>query len=586
MYLTTLDSVSLPIFDISNNDLIAPRIIVIIVILIGIIAVLFSTRLIFQFSAARRLLFRLRKEPELFSLDHIGLAQFAAKSSTKGSIARAVRNLDSCKSPADVRELVGHVAIREESRFAAVFLNFAVGSVLILGLMGTFIAFAELVSNSDLRGDALQQGIRNVLAHLNIAFSASIAGVGVSILLLFITTILVRPKRQLLLADLEELLVSAHLDSVRMNIAAMEGTESGDLFETLRKLSGNLAMAVDAIRSVAERFETISTSTPEAIAATLESVKEEISSGSVRYAELVATASATKEAVEGISAEAAKVLGQMLTEHGARQLEVYAKAEQFSQELLNKITLKDAERLDLFSQGISVVADKVSDLALGWQSNSEELVTAFKDERIAYIDQLQLVGQQSLANFEACAIKSEVAIENISARMTESCEKVATSAIMRLKDACQAIIVDWQQSTEIAKRHNETVGNTLKIIENRLEPLSASLADLQSAATEVFTEARKAVTSIDDIPTKLDDIIAIHTSGADVLTKEADKMSYTIQVLSEDANGVFTKTADKLNRLSTQLDKLIEIGKKSGFDMDVSRGNKIISWFKKLGSNK
>ncbi len=584
MYPKFLTLPPIPFIDIGDSDLIAPTIIVLIVILLGFIAFLCAIKLIFQFRAARKLIVRLRKESELFSRDHIGLAQLAGKSSTKGSIARAVRSLDICNSPAEVRELVSHVSVREESRMASVFLSFAVGSVLILGLMGTFIAFAELVGSSDLRGDALQEGIRNVLAHLNIAFSASIAGVGVSIFLLFLSTVFVRPKRQLLLADLEELLVNTHLDSVRNAKLAVEDTESGDLFETLRKLSGNLSVAVDSIRIVAARFETISTSTPEAIADTLESVKQEISSGSARYAELVATASATKTAVEGISTEAARVLSEMLREHGARQLEIYAKVEQFSQELLKRIAEQDTIRLASYSQGISGVVDKVSSLALGWESRSQELVTAFKEERTDYINHLKLAGQQSAEKFEESAIISRTAVENIAANMTESCVKVAEAAVLRLEHAYQAGILDWQQTTEIAKLHNKAIKETLVIIDDRLTPLGTSLAVLQNAAAETLREAGKAATSLTEIPTQLDGIIATHTAGAEVLTEEARNMSATIQSLGTDANGVFTNAGEKLNRLSNQLDKLIEIGKQRGYDPKTTRGNRMTSWIRRLFS--
>ena len=586
MYFPFLAAFPIPFTGDDAENLIGPAVVIIFVILIWLFATLGGIKLLIQYSAARKLLVRLGKEPELFSPNHIGLARFASQSSTKGNFAKAARDLDAYKSPAEVRELVSQVAVREDSRTAAAFLSFAVGSVLILGLMGTFIAFAELVSSSDLKGDALQQGIRNVLAHLNIAFSASIVGVGTSIFLLFLSTVFVRPRRQLLLADFEELLVAAHFDSVRTGLAAMEGTESGDLFETLCKLSENLSRAVDSIQTVATRFDSISTSTPEAIAETLEAVRQEIASGSVRYAELVTTASATKDAVEGISTEAAKVLGEMLKEHGERQLEVYAKAETFSQALLNDIGERDAERLVSYREGISGVADKVAILALGWETKSKELVTAFQTERTDYINHLKEANQLSATTFERAAKNSLAAVEKISANMTESCCKVAAEAVLRLEAAYQAGIADWTQTTEIAKLQNKTVKETLGILDNRLAPLASSLGELQNGTTQTMNEAGKAASRLAEIPVQLDSIIASHTEGASTLAKEAASMSTTIRNLGSDANGVFEKAGKNLNLLSIQLDNLIEIGNQRGLNPKPPKGERITSWMKRLFSKR
>jgi len=586
MHIPLLAVFSLPFTGDDAKNLIGPSIVILVVVVIWLLASLGAIKLLIQYSAARRLLARLGKEPELFSLDNSGLARFASKSSTKGNFAKAARDLGACKSPAEVRELVSQVAVREESRTAAAFLSFAVGSVLILGLMGTFIAFAELVSSSDLKGDALQQGIRNVLAHLNIAFSASIVGVGTSILLLFLSTVFVRPKRQLLLADFEELLVAAHLDSVRAGLAAMEGTESGDLFETLRKLSANLSLAVDSIRTVATRLENASASTPEGIAETLESVRKEIASGTVRYAELVTTASATKDAVEGISTEAAKVLGEMLKAHGERQLEVYAKAEQFSHALLENIEKKDAERLNSYREGIGAVAEKVAALAVGWETKSKELVAAFQTERTDYINHLKEANQLSATTFETAAKSSHAVVEKISASMAESCGKVAAEAVLRLEAAYQDGIEDWTQTAEVAKLQNKTVSETLGILDTRLAPLATSLGELQDGAAQTLDEAGKAASRLAGIPSQLDSILAAHTKGAGALAKEAENMSATVRNLGSDANGVFEKAGKNLNHLSDQLDNLIKIGKQKGFDLEPPKRRKFISWTKRLFSKR
>ena len=567
-----------------GKTLIGPIIVISAIVLMSIFATLCAIRLGVQYSAAKKLLIRMANESVIINHEDVHFTRFAESKTTKGNLARAALDLGTCKSPAEVRELVSQLAVREESRRSAAFLSFAVGSVLILGLMGTFIAFAELVSSSDLSGDAFQQGIKNVLEHLNLAFYASIAGVGASIWLLLCSTVWIKPKRQLLLADSEDCLVKLYHDSVRVGLIAMEGTESGDLFETLRKLSGNLSLAVESISSVATRFEQFSLSTPEAIAETLVAVKTQIAESSLSYAELVTTATATKDAVQGISSEATKVLGEMLKEHGGRQLEVYAQAQEFSRKLLEDITRKDEERLTAYRQGINDIAEKVADLAVGWELRSKDLVTAFQTERTDYIAHLKEAGDLSAATFENASKNSFDAIEKIAANMTFSCSKVATEAVEQLKDAYHTQISDWTQSAEIAKLQNKTLKETLGILDKRLAPLSNSLDKLYEETGKTLTEAANAVVLIAKVPEQLDSIIASHTGGINVLNAEAKRMADTVRDLKTDATGVFEKTGNNLTRLSSQLETIIEIGKRGGYDKSIPTNYKFGKWAKRLFS--
>jgi uncharacterized protein YaaR (DUF327 family) len=414
-----------------GSILVLPTAIVAIIVVVGIIAFFCGMRMKWQIAAARKILRRIESGAEPVTAGTPLVVAHCQKTGTCGNLARAVANASQCRELAEVRESVSQMAVREESRAAAAFLSFAVGSVLILGLMGTFLAFGELVHRSGLDGDSFQEGIPTVVKNLNLAFVASVAGILSSIILLFVSVVLVKPHRMFLLGDLENFLVRNHSNAAAENVMTSGGVD-GDLYETLRKVTTDLAVAVGAITTVAERFDKMALSSPESMAGALDAVREEIAQGAVRYERLVDTATATQSAVEGISERTATALEAAVKEHRSQQLEVYEQARQFSTNLLQQISEDDKARLKEYRDGLRETGDRLAKVAESWKTDSESLVSAFQKERDDYVKELAKVGETSATRFEATAEKSLDAIATITARMEKTVAESMLSTHFRI----------------------------------------------------------------------------------------------------------------------------------------------------------
>lgn len=563
-----------------GSVLILPSAIVAIIVVVGIIAFVCGMRMKYQIAAARRILRRIETAVESATAETPLIVAHRGKSGTCGSLAGAVSDASKCMELAEVRETVNQMALREESRAAAAFLSFAVGSVLILGLMGTFLAFGELVHRSGLDGDSFQEGIPTVVKNLNLAFVASVAGILSSIILLFVSVVLVKPQRMLLLADLENFLVRNHLNLAAETATTASGAD-GDLNETLRNVATDLAGAVGAIAAVAERFDKMALSSPESMAGALEAVRAEIAQGATRYERLVDTATATQSAVEGISERTAAALEASVKEHRTQQLEVYEQARQFSTNLLLQISVDDKSRLKEYRDGLRETGDRLANVAESWKSDSGTLVAAFQKDRDDYVKELAKAGENSASRFEASAGKSLDAIAAIAASMEKTCGEIASQAVGRLEKAYEEQMKDLTGSAEIARKQTESARQTLELLERHLAPLGKSLEAMHSGATATLKTAGEAAASLVEIPTRLDGLIERYAGGISSLTTEASNMSNTVRSLGTDADTVFRTAGESLNRISNQLAQVIELGRQSGYRTNSSMGTKFAAWMRR-----
>lgn len=563
-----------------GSILVLPTSIVAIIVLVGVIAFFCGMRLIGQNSAARRLLNRLKSADSPATAETPLIITNLRRTDTCGVLALAVADGSRCRDLTECREIVSQAAVREESRAAASFLSFAVGSVLILGLMGTFLAFGELVHRSGLDGNSFQEGIPAVVKNLNLAFVASVVGILASIILLFVSVVLVKPRRMLLLADLENFLVTNHTKLSEQSAGILVGG-SADLHETLGKVANNLATAVAAIASVAERFDKMALSSPEAMANALDAVREEIAKGVTRYESLVETASATKSAVEGISDRTAAALEAAVKEHRTQQLEVYEQARNFSTNLLAQISDNDTARLNEYRDGLRETGDRLAKVADSWKADSASLVTAFQQERGDYVKQLEKAGETSAARFEASSGKSLEAIAGIATTMENNCANVASEAVSRLEKAYNEQMKDLAGAAEIAKSQTKAARETLKLLDSGIAPLGESLKSLHSETAITLASAQKATTGLAEIPARLDQLVGKHSAGIGALTDEAAKMSAIVGALGTDAQAVFRTAGDRLDNISHQLAQVIELGQQHGYRTTPSAGAKLAGWFRK-----
>ena len=568
-----------------GSVLILPTSVVAVIVLVGVIAFFCAMLMKGQIKAARRLLTRISPADEPASAETPHIITNLRKSGTCGVFARAVADSSKCVNLTDVREIVSQAALREENRTAAAFLSFAVGSCLILGLMGTFLAFGELVHRSGLEGDSSQEGISTVVKNLNLAFVASVVGILVSIVLLFLSVVCVKPQRLLLLADLENFLVVNHI-KITAKHAIIAPEHSGEAHEILSKVASNLSTAVTSIETVARRLDNIALSSPEAMASALDEVRKEIAAGVIRYESLVETSSATKVAVEGISERTAVALEAAVNEHRAQQLEVYEQARKFSADLLTQISESDKTRLKEYRDGLRETGDRLAIVADSWKADSAILVKSFQEERADYVEQLEKASETSAARFEESSKKSLGTIAEIATTMERNSANIAAEAVSRLEKAYNEQMKDLVGAAEIAKTQTQAARETLNLLESRIAPLAESLKSLHTATTSTLDSAQGATAKLAQIPARLDQLLDKHTAGIDSLSKEAANMSEIVEALGMDAQGVFRTAGDRLDNISLQLAQVIELGRQQGLRTNPSASAKLAGWFRKTFKSK
>lgn len=563
-----------------GSVLVLPSSIVALIVLVGVIAFFCGMLMKGQIKAACRLLTRISSADEPASAETPHIITNLRNSGTCGVLARAVADSSKCQDLTDIREIVSQAAVREENRTAAAFLSFAVGSCLILGLMGTFLAFGELVHRSGLEGDSFQNGISTVVKNLNLAFVASVVGIFVSIVLLFLSVVCVKPQRLLFLADLENFLVANHIKKTSKH-AATESEQSGETHEILAKVASKLATAVTSIETVAKRLDKMALSSPEAMASALDEVRKEIAAGVTRYESLVETSSATKAAVEGISERTAAALEAAVMEHRAQQLEVYEQARKFSTDLLTQISENDTTRLKEYRDGLRATGDRLAVVADSWKADSASLVKSFQEERADYVEQLQKAGEASATRFEESSKKSLGTIAEIATTMERNSANIAAEAVTRLEKAYNEQMKDLVGAAEIAKAQTQAARETLNLLESRIVPLGESLKTLHTATTSTLGSAQAATAQLAQIPVRLDQLLDKNTAGIESLSTEAAKMTGIVGALGKDAQGVFRTAGDRLDHISQQLAQVIELGRQQGLRTHPSAGAKLAGWFRK-----
>ena len=379
-----------------------------------------------------------------------------------------------------ILELVSNVSVREESMKASLFLSFATGSVLILGLAGTFLAFGELVSRSGVgqAGVALENSIPFIVSNLKLAFTASVAGVLTSVLLLYQSTVSVKRAKLVFFANLEQLLVQAHSRLRVDQDGKGDGTGQNAFADQVRTVAVELRVASKAICGMVERLEKLSETTPEAMAEILSGILMELREGKERYQTLIETAVETKNAVGSIAEDAGKVLKTVVEEFDRRLAQGFEQARMFSGALLNDIAARDEVRIGKYEEGLGRITEGMRSVIDTWKSQCEKLVSGFRTNCDAFAAELKALQASALEGFGDASKMSLEGLEQAirqfgetGERVRENCEAVTVASVARLEQAYQDQVKDWSEAIDLAHTQRQAAAEILVLFENHLEPM-------------------------------------------------------------------------------------------------------------------
>jgi hypothetical protein len=439
-----------------------------------------------------------------------------------------------------LHEAVGRLAIREGARFSSSFLNFAVGAVLILGLAGTFAAFAELIAGSGLGStENIEEGIQIVVRNLKLSFIASISGVVCSVILHFCSSVIVRPARQQFLVDLEVFGEECCRAFGGSSANSCVREEHGEL----KSVAESLQLAAPALVKAADRLEGATKGTPEKIGEILEAILVEMSKGEERYARLVATAKSCETAIGGVTESTKQALKEQIEGFGRRQVEVFEKADQVAAVFGKQIAEQNAKSLEAFQKGIA-------DLGVENQKQGRTLSEA---------------ANSLLARIEADRVESDKLLRTVVDDVTASLSECTTTAIERLESAYNATVGDWSAQIQLAKDQRELATELQETIRGNLGSLSDRAGQIIQDSSEALQKLSASAAGLEASPELLQTAIGELGDGLNGIRQSSDELGSIIKKVKADTEGVFRGVAGKLDSLDEQLRQVIELGRVMGF---------------------
>jgi len=562
----------------SGGILYGPTIMIVIIVVLWLFAWCGGKRILRRFADARTYVEQCRAQLGTGTLANLVVYIDQIQCSNRGStekemVDEVIRDAAQRGSLEGILELVSNFSVREESRKSFLFLSFAAGSVLILGLAGTFLAFGELVSRSGVgQGSvALENSIPFIVSNLKLAFTASVAGVLTSVLLLYQSTVSVRHAKLWFFASLEQLLVQAHSRNCLGQDGEGNGAMQKALSDQLHMATVELSSAAKAIGGMAERVEKLSETTPEAIAVILSGILTELREGKERYQTLIDTAVESKNAVGSMAEDAGKVLRTVVEEFDRRLAQGFEQARMFSGELLKDIAARDEVRIGKYEEGLVRLTDGMRSVTGAWRSQCDELVSGFRTNCDAFAAELKALQASALEGFGEVSRKSLEGLEQAihqfdetGKRVRENCEAVTVASVARLEQAYQDQVKDWGDAIELAHVQREAASELLALFQSHLEPMAGQLKSLQSQSVEALEAVRLSLNSVGLLPSSFDKVIGLLQNGIESVNTAAHECSDTIRRLDADATGVFRGVGARMETVSGQLGQVIELGRSVG----------------------
>lgn len=522
------------LFQTDNGQLLFwPSVCFIMLISIAFIAIFLATASFFRYARLHRI-FGLkfnamrREDQSLVMADRPEWAQPLSDFAT---------DLERGGGSAVLHEVVGRYGVKESSRKAQSFLAFSIGAVLILGLAGTFAAFAELIDKSGLGTTRdMEDGINTVVRNLRLSFLTSITGVVCSVTLHFFSTVVVKPARLNYLIKLE--MFGEEYCRRLVTSATIEGKTD----EGLNSIADSLKAAIPALSKAAERLESASKSTPEEIADALLAIKDEMSKSESRFASIVQTAEKCEKALNAVGETAKDLLEKQVQDFAEKQSRIFEKADGIAEYLATEVAKQNKESIKSFQSAISLLGggiekqtDKISDMA-------ETLNNQIANDRTITHNLVRGLSQQ------------------VSDKLTEN----TTTAILMLEAAYKESIGDWNEQIALAKEQRDQAKTLLETVRGSLATLAEHAHDVMKNSTNSLDKLSSSAQKLEEVPQKLGDSVGMLSDGIGHMQGSADRLEITVDKVRSDAEGIFKGMANRLDSLDRQLQQAIEIGKRIG----------------------
>lgn len=452
-----------------------------------------------------------------------------------------------------LNEVVGRYGVRESSRKAQSFLAFSIGAVLILGLAGTFAAFAELIDKSGLGITRdMEDGINTVVRNLRLSFLTSIAGVVCSVILHFFSTVVVKPARMNYLIKLEMFgeEYCRHLGASSLS--------TGDTDGGLKSIADSLKAAVPSLSKAAERLESASKSTPEEITDALRAIKEEMSKSESRFASILQTAEKCEKALSGVGDTAKSLLEKQVQDFAEKQSRIFEKADGIAEYFAKEVEKQNKESINAFQNAIALLGGGIEKQTGKISEMAEGIKKEMADDRKITHDLVRDVSQQ------------------VSDKLTEN----TTAAISRLEAAYKESIGDWSEQIALAKQQRELAKKFLDTAKGSLDSLAAQAQEVAVNSAKSLDKLASSAGKLDEVPKKLGDSVGMLSEGIGHMQGSADRLELTVDKIRTDAEGIFKGMANRIDSLDRQLQQAIELGKSMGFKPKRSLVDILIFWKK------
>jgi hypothetical protein len=471
----------------------------------------------------------------------------------KQPISGFATDLERGGGSAVLHEVVGRYGAMESSRMAQSFLAFSIGAVLILGLAGTFAAFAELIDRSGLGTTRnMEDGINTVVRNLELSFLTSITGVVCSVILHFFSTVVVKPARLNYLIKLEMFGEEYYRHLGSSTITA------GNTDEGFNSIADSLKAAIPALSKAAERLESASKSTPEEIADALLAIKDEMSKSESRFASILQTAEKCEKALNGVGDTAKGLLEKQVQDFAEKQSRIFEKADGIAEYFAKEVENQNKESIKAFQSAIALLGVGIEKQTGKISDMSEVLQKSMADDRKVTHDLVRNVSQQ------------------VSDKLTEN----TTAAISRLEDAFKGSIGDWNEQIALAKQQRDHAKQMLETVRGGLDSLAGHANDIVTNSTKSLDKLSSSAQKLEEVPKKLGDSVGMLSEGIGHMQGSADRLELTVDKIRTDAEGIFKGMANRLDSLDRQLEQAIEIGKRLGLRPKRSLVDIIMFWKK------